>query len=44
MEQPEAMGLPRDMQNLVILSVALQGNLTFYLDGIPVQPQLRAAR
>ncbi len=40
MEQPEAMGLPRDMQNLVILSVALQGNLTFYLDGIPVQPQL----
>ena len=40
MEQPEAMGLPRDMQNLVILSVALQGSLTFYLDGIPVQPQL----
>jgi hypothetical protein len=40
MEQPEAMGLPRDMQNLVILSVALQGNLTFYLNGILVQPQL----
>ena len=40
MEQPEAMGLPRDMQNLVILSVALQGNLTFYLNGTLVQPQL----
>jgi hypothetical protein len=40
MEQPEAMGLPRDIQNLVLLSVALQGNLTFYLNGIPVQPQL----
>jgi hypothetical protein len=40
MEQPEAMGLPRDIQNLVLLSVALQGNLTFYLNGVPVQPQL----
>ena len=29
-DQPEAMGLPREVQNLVILSFALQSNLTFY--------------
>ena len=40
LDQPEAMGLPREVQNLVILSFALQSNLTFYLYGAPVQPQL----
>jgi hypothetical protein len=40
MDQPDAMGLPRDMQNLIILSFALQSNLSFYLHGNPVQPQL----
>jgi len=39
-DQPEAMGLPREIQNLVILSFALQSNLTFSLYGAPVQPQL----
>jgi hypothetical protein len=38
--QPEAMGLSREIQNLVILSFALQSNLTFSLYGAPVQPQL----
>ena len=38
-DQPEAMGLPREVENLVILSFALQSNLTFYLYGAPVQPQ-----
>src|SRR4029450_14076496 len=38
--QPGAMGLPREVENLVILSFALQSNLTFYLYGAPVQPQL----
>jgi len=39
-DQPEAMGLSREIQNLVILSFALQSNLTFSLYGAPVQPQL----
>ncbi len=39
-DQPEAMGLTREVQNLVILSFALQSNLTFSLHGTPVQPQL----
>jgi hypothetical protein len=39
-DQPEAMGLPREIQNLIILSFALQSNLTFALYGAPVQPQL----
>src|SRR5262249_4571228 len=30
----------REIQNLVILSFALQSNLTFSLYGAPVQPQL----
>ena len=34
------MGLPREVENLVILSFALQSNLTFSLYGAPVQPQL----
>jgi len=36
-DQPEAMGLTREVQNLVILSFALQSNLTFSLYGTPVQ-------
>jgi len=40
MDQPEAMGLPRDIQNLVILSFALQTNLSFSLRGDPVEPRL----
>jgi hypothetical protein len=39
-DQPEVMGLTRDLQNLVILSYALQHNLTFSLHGGPVEPQL----
>jgi hypothetical protein len=39
-DQPEIMGLTRDIQNLVILSFALQNNLTFSLHGGPVEPQL----
>ena len=34
------MGLPRDIQNLVLLSFAWQSNLTFYVYGRPVEPQL----
>jgi hypothetical protein len=40
LDQPEAMGLRKDIQNLVILSFALQNNLTFYLHGGPVEPSL----
>ena len=40
MDQPEAMGLPRDMQNLVIMGFALQNNYTFSLYGAPVEPRL----
>jgi hypothetical protein len=39
-DQPEVMGLTRDLQNLIILSYALQHNLTFCLHGGPVEPQL----
>jgi hypothetical protein len=39
-DQPEAMGLRKDLQNLVILSFALQNNLIFYLHGGPVEPAL----
>jgi hypothetical protein len=39
-DQPEPMGLPREVQNLVILSFALHSNLTFTLHGTPAQPQL----
>ena len=40
MDQPEAMGLPRDIQNLVIMGFALQNNYTFSLYGAPVEPRL----
>jgi hypothetical protein len=39
-DQPEAMGLRKDIQNLVILGFAFQNNLTFYLHGGPVEPPL----
>jgi hypothetical protein len=39
-DQPEAMGLRKDIQHLVIFSFALQNNLTFYLHGGPVEPAL----
>ena len=40
MDQPEAMGLPRDVQNLVIMGFAWQGNYAFSLHGGPVEPRL----
>jgi hypothetical protein len=39
-DQPAAMGLPRDIQNLVILSFAWQCDLGVYLYGNPIEPQL----
>jgi hypothetical protein len=39
-DQPQAMGLPTDIQNLVILSFASQSDLSFYLHGRPMEPQL----
>lgn len=40
MDQPEVMGLPRDIQNLVIMGFALQNNDAFSLHGGPVEPRL----
>jgi hypothetical protein len=39
-EKPERRGLEREIQNLVILTFALQTSLSFYLHGGPVDPQL----
>jgi hypothetical protein len=39
-DQPQAMGLRKDLQDLVIFGFALQNNLTFYLHGGPVEPAL----
>jgi hypothetical protein len=39
-DQPQAMGLRKDLQDLVIFGFALQNNLTFYLHGGPVEPSL----
>jgi hypothetical protein len=36
------MGLPRDIQNLVLLSFAWQSNLSFSLHGTPVEPRLES--
>jgi hypothetical protein len=41
-DAPEAMGLPRDIQNLVLLSFAWQSNLSFSLHGTPVEPRLES--
>ena len=40
MDQPEATGLPHDIQNLLIMGFALQNNCTFSLYGAPVEPRL----
>jgi hypothetical protein len=39
-DQPQAMGLPRELQNLIILTFALQTNRSFFLHGGPMQPTL----
>ncbi len=39
-EKPERRGLGREIQNLVILTFALQASRSFYLHGGPVDPQL----
>lgn len=41
-DQPERRGLPKDMQNLLILTFAMQTNRTFLLHGGPVEPPLEA--
>lgn len=38
--EPQAMGLPRDVQSLIILVFALQTNRSFFLHGGPMQPTL----
>ena len=39
-EKPERRGLERDIQNLLILTFALQAGCSFFLHGGPVDPQL----
>lgn len=41
-EKPERRGLARDIQNLIILTFALQTSRSFYLHGGPVDPQLES--
>lgn len=36
-DQPKAMGLPKEVQNLLILTFAAQTNRTFYLHNVPYQ-------
>lgn len=40
-DQPKAMGLPKEAQNLVILTFAAQTNRTFYLHSTPIEPTLK---
>ncbi|WP_416670068.1 phage resistance protein [Egbenema bharatensis] len=40
-DQPQAMGLPKEVQNLVILTYADQTGKTFSRLGLPVEPTLR---
>jgi hypothetical protein len=40
MDQPALMGLPRDLQNLVIMAVAAQLNRAFFLHGGPSAPAI----
>jgi hypothetical protein len=40
-DQPKAMGLPKDIQNLIILTFAAQTNRTFYLHNTPIEPTLK---
>jgi hypothetical protein len=39
-DHPQPMGLPKELQNLIIVSFALQTNRSFFLHGGPVQPSL----
>ncbi len=39
-DEPNPRGLPRNVQNLLILAYAQQTNCSFFLHGGPVQPQL----
>lgn len=39
-DQPQTMGLPKELQNLIILTFALQTNRSFFLHGGPMQPML----
>lgn len=40
MDQPKTMGLPRDVQNLVVLAYAAQADRTPFLRGAPVKPTI----
>jgi hypothetical protein len=40
-DEPKAMGLPKEVQNLLILTFAAQTNRTFYLHTIPLEPTLK---
>jgi len=40
MDQPRAMGLTKDTQNLVVLSLAAQADRSFTLRGAPIRPTL----
>ena len=40
MDEPQPMGLPRDLQNLVILFFATHTNRSFFIHGGPAQPTL----
>ena len=37
-DEPQAMGLPKEVQNLIILAFALQTNRSFFLHGGPMEP------
>jgi hypothetical protein len=39
-DEPQGMGLPREVQNLIILAFALQTNRSFFLHGGPMQPTI----
>jgi hypothetical protein len=39
-DEPQAMGLPREVQGLVILAFGLQTNRSFFLHGGPMQPTI----
>lgn len=41
LDTPKAMGLPKEVQNLVILTFALQSNRTFYRHNVPIEPTLK---
>lgn len=40
-DQPKPMGLPKEVQNLVILTFAEQTNRTFYRHGLSIEPTLK---